>query len=238
MSNADERTVSQPSADRDVVQGPADPGLLAPNHDNPENQPWARRPPGWQDRLGLATVAGCLLIAATAWYLLKEFAPLLRPLLLAVFLCYIILPTHRRLAERIPPMASLVVLAALSVGLLLLLGWHILGSATELGRDMPFLMDRAQAIIHDAQRYYTEHLPPWLAREAAEVSRGQTQMADRLQAAAGALAGAAAGTLTEAVLVGIYLIFLLVEAGRLPRRIESAFRGQQPDQILAVVGNI
>src|SRR5258707_501899 len=35
-----------------------------------------------------------LVVIATAWFLLKELAPLLRPLLLAVFLAYVILPVH------------------------------------------------------------------------------------------------------------------------------------------------
>jgi AI-2 transport protein TqsA len=81
-------------------------------------------------------------------------------------------------------------------------------------------------------------LPPWLAGEATDLIRGQTQTADGLKAAAGALAVAAADTLAEAVLVGIYLIFFLIEAGRVPGRIRSAFRGERPDQILAVVRNI
>jgi AI-2 transport protein TqsA len=59
-----------------------------------------------------------------------------------------------------------------------------------------------------------------------------------LKQAVTALAAAAADALTEAVLVGIYLVFLLVEAGRVPQRIQSAFSDERPDQILAVVGNI
>jgi AI-2 transport protein TqsA len=103
---------------------------------------------------------------------------------------------------------------------------------------MPRLIERAQAIIHDAQSYSIEHLPPWLAREAADVARGQTQSVNHLKEVAAKLAGAAADTFTEAVLVGIYLVFLLVEAGRVPRRIQSAFRVDQSDQVLAVVENI
>jgi AI-2 transport protein TqsA len=40
------------------------------------------------------------------------------------------------------------------------------------------------------------------------------------------------------VLVGIYLIFLLMEAGRVPRRIQSAFDGTRPERILHVLANI
>ena len=40
--------------------------------------------------------------AAGGWYLLKELAPLLRPLILAVFLAYTILPAHRAWAGGCP----------------------------------------------------------------------------------------------------------------------------------------
>lgn len=192
----------------------------------------------WNDRIGLATVAGCLLIAATAWYLLKEFAPLLRPLLLAVFLAYVIFPSHRRLTRRIPAMASIVLLAGVSVGLLVLLGWQILGSAAQLRDDLPRLVERAQAIIHDAESYFIGYLPPWLAGEVTDVIRGQIQSVSLLKQVATEFAGAAADIFTQSVLVGIYLVFLLVEAGRVPRRIQSAFPSGQSNQVLAVVGNI
>jgi AI-2 transport protein TqsA len=192
----------------------------------------------WKDRLGLVTVAVCLVIAATSWYLLKELAPLLRPLLLAVFLGYVILPGHRRLSQRIAATAATIVMAGGSVALLVLLTWLILGSAAQLNEEMPRFIKRAETILREAESYVTAHLPPWLAVEAGEVVQGQSQLADRLKELAGSLAGAAADIFTEAVLVGIYLIFLLVEAGRVPQRIQSAFTGEQPDQILTVVRNI
>lgn len=192
----------------------------------------------WNDRIGLATVAGCLVIATTAWYLLKEFAPLLRPLLLAVFLGYVIFPSHRRLTRRIPAMASVVLLAGVSVGLLVLLGWQILGSAAQLREDMPHLIERAQVLIHAVEGIYLDYLPPWLAGEVKDVIRGQIQSVSLLKQVASELGGAAADTFTQSVLVGIYLVFLLVEAGRVPRRVQSAFQKEQADQVLAVVGNI
>jgi AI-2 transport protein TqsA len=211
---------------------------ITSEHGLSENQPGSEPVQRLNDRLGLATVAGCLIITATGWYLLREFATLLRPLLLAVFLCYTILPTHRTLTRRIPAMASIVILAGISIGLLMLLALLILGSAAQLSDEMPHLVERAQAIIHDAERYYVDHLPPWLADEATEVSRGQNRSADLLKQAASALARAAADILAETMLVGIYLIFLLVEAGRVPQRVQNAFSGKQADQILTVVGNI
>jgi AI-2 transport protein TqsA len=203
-----------------------------------DDQPNGASSHPWKDRIGLATVAACLIIATAAWYLLKEFAPLLRPLLLAVFLVYIILPIHRRLTRRIPAVASIVVLAGASVGLLVLLALQMVGSAAELKEDMPRFIERTQEIIHGAETYYTEHLPPWLAGEASEVARGQHLSVSRLREVVATLAGAATDTLSEMFLVAIYLIFLLMEAGGAPQRIQSAFRGDRADRILAVVANI
>ena len=42
----------------------------------------------------LYALAAAVLCAAGGWYLLKELAPLFRPLVLAVFLAYMILPVH------------------------------------------------------------------------------------------------------------------------------------------------
>jgi AI-2 transport protein TqsA len=233
---------------QNALPEPDDSGVAAGEtvHDKvqPEQRDVTENPPGigqsqsWKDRVALATVAGCLVVAAAGWYLLKEFAPLLRPLLLAVFLCYVILPSHRRLTRRIPAMASLAVLASVSVGLLVLLAWLIFGSAVQLNEEMPRLIRRAETIIRDAEKYWTEHVPPWLAVEASDIALGQTQFAGQLKHAAAALAGAAADTVTEGVLVGIYLIFLLMEAGRLPHRIKKSFTGERPEQILAIIGNI
>src|SRR5438094_8310198 len=48
----------------------------------------------WIEPAGAWAVMRWLVVAATAWFLLKELAPILRPLLLAVFLAYVILPIH------------------------------------------------------------------------------------------------------------------------------------------------
>jgi AI-2 transport protein TqsA len=198
-------------------------------------------PPGAsprEDRSGLAAVAACLVIAATGWYLLKEFTLLLRPLLLAVFLCYAILPGHRRLTRHISPLASMAVLAGLTVALMLLLAWLVVGSAVQLAEDTPRLVRRGQEFVRDAREYYAAHVPPWMAGDATTLWHGEELTAGKLQDAAASLASAAAGTVTEAVVVGIYLIFLLLEAGRVPQRIQSGFSGGRAKAIQAVLGNI
>jgi AI-2 transport protein TqsA len=179
-----------------------------------------------------------LVIVGLGWYLLKELAPILRPLLLAFFLCYVILPTHYRLSRYVPTAAADVVLAAGSVGLLALLAWLLVGSATQLNEEMPQLVKRGESLVSNAQEYLFAHLPPWLARQVDEIMRGQSQVLVWLKQVAGSVAGSAAQLFSEVVLVGIYLIFLLMEAGRYPRRVQRALPGEQSERVLNVIDNL
>src|SRR5262249_29775596 len=89
---------------------------------SPPEKPFGR----WgQDTMTLLTVALCLVSAATAWYLLKEFATFLRPLLLAVFLCFLILPVHLCLKQNVSGIISLILIVGGSVALLFLLSLFI-----------------------------------------------------------------------------------------------------------------
>src|SRR3954453_2578196 len=101
----------------------------------------------------LYSLAACLVIAATSWFLLKELAPLLRPLVLAVFLAYLVVPIHQRLRRRISATAS----AAVIVGGTLVLVWGlammVYGSLVELNADLPRLIDRARKIVDGVRSY-------------------------------------------------------------------------------------
>lgn len=234
MSRAEE-PISAKEPDARTAQAGAAVGQGGDIAENPPVIDPSRR---WKDQVGVATLACCLLVAATTWYLLKEFAPLLRPLLLAVFLCYVILPGHRRLTKFVPAVASMLLLAGAVIGLLVLVAWQVVGSAAELSDDMPRLIDRAQALFHEGEHFILDRLPPWLIGDVREVGKGEAQSINQLRQAAGIVAAAAAAMVTEAGLVGIYLVFFLVEAERLPRRIESAFSEGRAADILAVVGNV
>src|SRR5262249_9732871 len=160
------------------------------------------------------------------------------PLLLVFFLCYVILPSHYRLSRYIPAAAADAILAAGSVGLLALLVWLLVGSATQLNEEMPQMVTRGQSIVGEAQGYILTNLPPWLARQADEVILGQSKLLGWFNQAAASLAGSAAQLFSEVVLVGIYLIFLLMEAGRYPQRVRRACPDQQAERILTVIDNV
>ena len=98
----------------------------------PDGNPTGQAARSGQDTSTLLSVAMCLVIAAMTWYLLKEFAMLLRPLLLAVFGRYVIVPIHLRLKESFPGPASIVVMVGGSVAILFVLALMIQSSIVAL----------------------------------------------------------------------------------------------------------
>jgi AI-2 transport protein TqsA len=203
----------------------------------PDGQPDGLAPLARPQRAGLLTAMAWVVIAGVAWYLLKELTTLLRPLLLAIFLGYIILPLHLRLSKRISRAASVVVMVAGTVGLLFLLGWMIRQSVVGLEEDLPRLTRRAEDIAHQVQEFLKEKLPA-LAGPTLEDDKAKELRARKIHEIAKVFFNAAAGFLGEAVVVGFYLLFLLLEASHFPQRVRSAFGGERATQVHAVAENI
>src|SRR5262245_18212423 len=122
-------------------------------NDSPEAAPTAGtsdRPapvvPAWRSPATVAavgTITQILIGAAAAWFLLRELAPVLRPLFIAVFLAYCLMPTHVRLRRSIGSPASLGVLAGVTSGLLVVLGLSVYASILELSDELPRIQKRA-----------------------------------------------------------------------------------------------
>jgi predicted PurR-regulated permease PerM len=89
------------------------------------------------DLVPLYALAAAVLCAAGGWYLLKELAPLLRPLILAVFLAYTILPAHRALCRSVSAKLSGPLLALLVSAVVLGLAVVIFGNLMDLKNDRP-----------------------------------------------------------------------------------------------------
>jgi AI-2 transport protein TqsA len=202
-----------------------------------DENPGAEKRQPWRNIRLSSPVVGVMVIAAAGWYLLKELAPLLRPLCLAALLGYVLLPTYRRIKQRFPGMSAFVVMVVVSVGCIYLLSLLIYASILELNEELPRFLERGQEFAARLQSYTHERLP-WLAQFTDDVTIAEEGELGRLQAAGVALVNYAAVALMDAFVVGIYLIFLLLEARRFPERIRSGFSSARADQILVVIGNI
>ena len=88
------------------------------------------------DLTPLYALAAAVLCAAGSWYLLKELAPLLRPLVLAVFLAYTIVPAHQALGRRVSATLAAPVLALLVAAAVVTLG-GLLGDSLNVAGVSP-----------------------------------------------------------------------------------------------------
>lgn len=182
-------------------------------------------------------VATALIIGATGWYLLHELAPILRPLLLAVFLCYIILPAYHGLRSKFPGHLAVVLLAGGTMLVLYLVVLVVQDNVVALREDLPRLTNRAKSIIVRGREFVNESLP-WLAPTAEEMSRADEQRVANLRDSLTPWLNFGANLLVEAGLVAVYMMFLLLDAARWPNRLRTAFHKDQGENVLGVVGKI
>jgi AI-2 transport protein TqsA len=190
----------------------------------------------WRDRAALTTVATYLVIASTAWYLLKELAPLLRPLMLAAFLAYVILPVKARLARRTSGAVAYIVLGLLVVGGLYLLAFITYRSALRLTNDLPKYTARVQAILSQVEE--ATQRQPWLRDLLGEEKLASDAGMEYLRSAGAALAAQLGDVLSEGMVVAVYLLFILLEVARFPGRVRGGFAPERAEQILTVVANV
>jgi AI-2 transport protein TqsA len=191
-----------------------------------------------RDLVPLYALAAAVLCAAGGWYLLKELAPLLRPLILAVFLAYTILPAHRALRRKVHAKFAGPLLALLVAAVILGLAVIIYGNLVDLKAELPRLIERARGLIERLRTWGRGHLPAWALDPVPDTARAEAETAARLKALASSLVNAAAGFLAEALVVVFYLIFLLLEARRFPARVRAGFPPEQADRVLGIIGSI
>ena len=190
------------------------------------------------DLVPLYALAAGVLCAAGGWYLLKELAPLLRPLILAVFLAYTILPAHRALRRRVHARLAGPLLALLVAVVVLGLAVIIYGNLVDLKVELPRLIERAQGLMERLSTWGRGHLPSWVLDPVPDAARSEAETAARLKALASRLVNIAADFLAEALVVVFYLVFLLIEVHRFPARIRGGFPPNQADHMLAIIGSI
>jgi AI-2 transport protein TqsA len=189
-----------------------------------------------RERATITMVATYLVIAAAAWYLLKELASVLRPLLLAIFLAYIILPVQAGLARKTSRVVGFVLLGLVVAGACVLLAALTARSAADLAADLPRHTERVKEIIGHFRE--TAERWPWLAELTNDTSGAADIGGARLGDVITAVAGTAADVLGQGLIAGVYLFFLLLEAANFPARIRAGFEDQRATQVLAVVERI
>ena len=193
-----------------------------------ESVPRWRRP---ETVAAVATVTQVLLAAAAAWYLLAQLAPILRPLLIAVFLAYVLMPYHSRLRKRIGSTASIGVLVGVTAGGLVALAFITYASMLGLSDDLPRLQKRASELAMDVEKLVGAGNPD-------DGRSAQSRVAEMLSDVTQTLLTNGVSVVLEACVVAMYLLFLLLEGSRFPDRVRRAYPPERAAGILAIAGQV
>lgn len=185
----------------------------------------------------LADMARWMVIVACAFFLIRELGDILKPVFLAVLVAYVVLPVHLWVKSHVPGRASVLASAALSLAALCLVTAVIQTSVRTLSAEVPELAGRTESEFKQWQASLAERYPTaWrMVSEFAFPERaGQGPVGDLT----GWLLGAAADSLSTGAVVGLYLLFLLVEAGRFPNRVRRAFSEARAQRVMDTIVGI
>jgi len=199
-----------------------------------------RRLPRWSDpELAFAVISVSLPVIAVvaAWYLLQILTPLLRPLFVAVFLAYVLMPYHGRLRRRIGAPASIGVLVTITALALFALAVAVYVSVLGLSDDRPRLEARAVEITRQLESVIGR-AAPWADESSRDGKSADSKLAEHLTRFTAPMLAIAADALLEACVVALYLLFLLLEGSRFPDRVRRAYPPERAEEILDIAGQV
>ncbi len=176
-----------------------------------------------------------LVAASAALYLLNTLGDVLRPVFIAVLLCYAIMPLRIWLERYLRPGIALVIIGAGLITGSYVIGRMVYVNVSAVWKDMPSYQARAERLAERVTRYTDEYLPA-LAR--SEPRQPIAISLERAQKYLGQLLTLFANFAAEAMIVGLYMVFLMEEAARFPRQVRAAFAPGRSARILDVAHSI
>jgi predicted PurR-regulated permease PerM len=181
-----------------------------------------------------------LLLVVLMIHLLQLFATILVPLLIAGLVAYALLPLHRWLVRRgMRPGVAYFVLVGGLLAIFLFLGQAIYGSISTLGTDRLSQYKARFDLLGQRLSHLVEELGwPGAQERMQQFLRDITLTNDDLVKLVRELVSTFFNFLTFALVVFVYLIFLLAEKISFPRRMALAFGEVRADNILEVARSI
>ena len=114
----------------------------------------------------------------------------------------------------------------------------IYANLVDLNADLPRLIERMRTVLGQIRAYGHAHLPKGLLDAPPGSGDAEQQGWDSIRASARALLATSTGMLSEMLVVGVYLVFLLLEVRHFPHRIRAGFESGRADAILEVIARI
>ncbi|WP_165250017.1 AI-2E family transporter [Paludisphaera soli] len=189
---------------------------------------------------GSRSLAFTLISVATSLYLLERLEPVLRPLLIAVLLCYLFLPFYNRLRRRVRPVfAFLLITFGFTLGILAL-GRMVYHDIVSIDQSRARYQER-EAELERAVRRAVASVTPAFAGDGTvrdETTEEDSLTAEMSQRLVRGAASAFMSMALESVVIAFYMIFLLQSASTVPARIRSSFSSARAGRILEIVESI
>jgi predicted PurR-regulated permease PerM len=200
------------------------------------NEPATQRSTTSQGQSPLVTTALCLVTAAASWYLLQQLAGILRPLLLAVFLVYVVLPMQKLLQAPIRGIGSFVI-AAIAVVALGSMCLSLYTGAVEMSHELPRLSKQGVDALERWRLALIAYFP-WLGGVLPDPELLEARLKEGIETLGKSFLSFVADSLSAAAVVAVYLLFLLLEVRGLPGRLKDAFAGRNAESVLAIATRI
>ncbi|MCS7045824.1 MAG: AI-2E family transporter, partial [Gemmataceae bacterium] len=195
----------------------------------------SRSQPALLPRLLVVTLVVVLVLAS--YTLLRELAPILQPLLIAVFLGYLILPAQAWLVQRgLPRRLASITLVLFVVGALFALLGLVRRNLERAALALPSYHARFRALVARGIEYLPMEQDEFdaMLRELPIFQRDAASNFARTLRAAETFISAASG----AFLVLIYFIFLLAEKATFAPRVRRALGDDTGSRLLAIIDAI
>jgi AI-2 transport protein TqsA len=192
--------------------------------------------PRWASIETLRMGAYAVIIAAGSWYLLGQLASVLRPLLLAAFLGYVLMPYYNRLRRHVPVPVAIVTLVGGTTLVLLGLVAVITGNLYDLTEQGPKLQSKVFAWTYRISDWV--YSLPMVGPKADGTRPPEKLVADTITDGLLKMLDFVRVGLPEAFAAGLYLLFLLLESTRFPERVRRAYPEERADRILDIFGRI
>ncbi len=188
---------------------------------------------------GLTLLALSLLVVALIYVMLRELAGILKPLAIAVFMCYLIIPAHRWLVRRrIPSLVSYLCIVAIFSGILYGLGTMLYSALAEMNDRIPDYQEKLDGQIDRVEGLLARLPLPRLPGTAPD--RPFRQMiedsisVERVTGLVTSTLGTFIGFSTTLIIVMFYLIFMLAEATHFEQRLRRAFGPRRAERMFQV----
>ncbi len=199
-------------------------------------EPASDAPTTWSPISTFRTAGTWVVVVAGSWWLLGELASVLRPLLLAVFLGYVLMPYYSRLRQKVPAPVAIGLIVSITTGILTALAMAVYASLVGFKDDLPLFQKISAERVHETMNSLSQL--PVVGKHFNETALPDEQFSGTITRLTQNVVLMAGGGLLEAATAGLYLLFLLLESANFPKRVRAAYPPAQADHILNVFGRI